>query len=411
MRCSLKRIVLPLLIVGGLSSCSQSPGPPSGTASPAPIATAAQPTPLASVATPVASAEIFVAVTDRYESTIEVGQNGYPLLKPVLNSELPEGLGDDLEMLALETPEQIEGFDSKVLPLLRDSFTKESFAPQGRLQAGTEDINYRGLRHLVGLLVQRADQLRDEKDLNGALELVKLPIALAGAMESRPETVSVNLFSAGYASSSLAWIQSSLESGALDGKSIGELQQYLSLHSPNYGHVKETITVDFAQLTNSLATEEGRQMMGIGQVEESTLEKWQKQLVDIYQEATELYLTQQLDADTFNRTVRKASGPIQGLVIDYPPMATMQKRYFAEYKATQLGLALVGPDASQWKELESGELLDKFFSQEPETAEALKALLKIERDDKTVKIMGQMEQFELLAPGVEPVFFEYRKPN
>jgi hypothetical protein len=400
---SWKRFLLPLLFIGGLSSCAQKAVTPSKTATPAPVTTTAQP---AASASPVSS-EVFVAVTDRYEMEMEEGQNGYPLLQPILNSELPEGLGDDLELVALDTPEQIKSFDLMLLPTLRDGFRKKRFAPPGLLQAGTADINYRGLRHLVSLVVQRAEQ-QQGADMQSALGLIELPLALAGAMQSRPETVSVNLFSAGYASSVLSWIQTALESGALDQTAIGRLQKLLSKYTPSYSHVEETITVDFAQLTNSLATEEGREMMGIGQVQDSTLQTWRQQLSDIYQQATKLYLTQKLDADAFNETVMKASGPIQGLVIDYPAMATMQKRYFAEYKATELGLAMVGPDAAKWKSLDSDKLLESFFQNEPETVDALKALLKVERDGESFKIVGQMEQFELLAPGVEPILFEHR---
>ena len=88
----------------------------------------------------------------------------------------------------------------------------------------------------------------------------------------------------------------------------------------------------------------------------------------------------------------------------------MQKRYFAEYKATELGLALVGPEAARWKDVPSGELVEQYFADQPETVAALKELVKVERDGQTFKVVGRLEHFELLAPGVEPVLFEHRAP-
>ena len=294
---------------------------------------------------------VFVAVTERYEAEPEGGQNGFEILEPLLNSQLPEGLGDDLEMVSLDEPDQIKAFDTKLVPTLKEGMSRKGFVPKARLMAGEGDINYRGLRHLVGLLGLRAEQRLEKGDLKGATELVELPISLAAAMQSRPETVSVNLFSAGYASTSIAWIQGALEGGALDADSIARLQKLLSANSPSYPHLQETITVDFAQLVNSLNTEEGRGMMGIGQVEDTTLESWRKQLFEIYARATKLYETSSGSAEAFNQTVMGAAVPIQGLVLDYPEVVTMQKRYFAEYKATELGLALVGPEAARWKDV------------------------------------------------------------
>ena len=96
-----KKNLLLLLVIGGLSSCAQTGLAPSPTATPTPLATAAlQPTPQIS-----ADPGLFAAVTDRYEAEVVEGQNGYPLLKPILNSELPEGLGDDLEMVSVDSPE------------------------------------------------------------------------------------------------------------------------------------------------------------------------------------------------------------------------------------------------------------------------------------------------------------------
>ena len=410
MRFSQIKMFLLAATASAICSCSQpaDPGVPSST--PEPMASS-QATPEAS-STPaeVVDEAVFVAVTERYEAEPESGQNGFEVLEPLLNSQLPEGLGDDLEMVSLDEPEQIKAFDSKLLPTLKKGMGRKGFVPKARLLAGEGDINYRGLRHLVSLLGTRAEQRLEQGDVKGATELVEMPLSLASAMQSRPETVSVNLFSAGYASTSVAWIQGALESGALDAETIARLQKVLAANSPSYPHLQETITVDFAQLVNSLNIEEGRAMMGIGQVEESTLESWRKQLFEIYARATKLYETSPGSAEAFNQTVMQAAVPIQGLVLDYPEVVTMQKRYFAEYKATELGLALVGPEAARWKDVPSGELVEQYFADQPETVAALKELVKVERDGQTFKVVGRLEHFELLAPGVEPVLFEHRAP-
>jgi hypothetical protein len=410
MRFSQIKLFLVAATATAICSCSQPTDPGVPSATPSPLASA-EATPKAdSTPAEVVDEAIFMAVTERYEADPEGGQNGYEILEPLLNSQLPEGMGDDLEMVSLDEPEQIVVFDAKLLPKLKEGMSRKGFVPKARLLAGEGDINYRGLRHLVGLVGLRAEQRLEQGDVKGATELVELPISLAAAMQSRPETVSVNLFSAGYASTSVAWIQGALESGALDGASIDRLQKLLAANSPSYPHLRETITVDFAQLLNSLNTEEGRGMMGIGQVEDSTLEQWRKQLLDIYARATKLYETSPGGAEAFNQTVMQAAVPIQGLVLDYPAVVAMQKRYFAEYKATELGLALVGAQKDKWKDVPSEELVEKFFKDEPETVSALNELVKIERDGQALKVVGRMEQFELLAPGVEPVLFEHQPP-
>ena len=411
MRFSQIRLFLLAATTTLVCSCSQPTDPGVSSATSGPAATA-EATPEVS-STPAEAAvdeSVFVAVTEQYEAVPEAGENGFDVLEPLLNSKLPEGMGNDLEMVSLDEPEQIAAFDTKLVPKLKEGMSRKGFMPKARLLAGEGDINYRGLRHLVGLLGLRAEQRLEKGDVSGAMELAELPISLASAMQSRPETVSVNLFSAGYASTSIAWIQSALETGALNGESIARIQKFLAANSPDYPHLQQTITVDFAQLVNSLNTEEGRGMMGIGQVENTTLETWRKQLVEIYARAVKLYETAPMNADAFNQTVMQAAVPIQGLVIDYPAMAAMQKRYFAEFKATELGLALVGPEAAKWKDVPAEELIGKFFADQPETVSALHDFIRIEREDAAVKIVGQMAQFELLAPGVEPVLFEH-KPN
>ena len=127
----------------------------------------------------------------------------------------------------------------------------------------------------------------------------------------------------------------------------------------------------------------------------------------IHQKATLLFAFDGDGATSFNQEILKASGPIQGLVIDYPEVATMQKHAFAKYKSMELGLTLLGPQGAELRKQPSEEIIQQIFSSDPETVKALKALLVIEVQDESFKVLGRSGQFDLLAPGVNPVFFEF----
>lgn len=398
-----------------LQSCQQSPvGEP--TVSPSPASTQLAVTPSATPAlTPAVNATdiqaVFKAVTTRYESTVVPEDDGYTILEPLLNGPLPSGLASDLEELRLETAEQKQKFDTHLLPLLMEGMGKPTFVPTRVLQAGGPLINFRGLRQLVRLTAERADQLWSEGKKKKAQEVLAAPLALAQAMRSRPQTVSSYLFEASYAESSLNLIPKWLEDSGAAPELVLELSQLVRQQAPNYDQLRETVDVDFAQLFNSLKTAEGRENLGIGQLEPSTLARWKDQLKTIYLEAIKLYeLEENEDGTAFTQAVLAASTPIQGIVIDYPAVSTMQKHSFARYKAYELGLALLGPTSKELKALESEELIKKVFAAEPDTAVAVVSLVQVELKGDSIRIVGKPGIFELIAPGVEPVFFEYH-PN
>lgn len=390
-----------------LAGCQQAPEP-APSASPVALVSPVETSLPVTTADPAEEKALFAALTEQYQADVEASRNGYPIVEPFLKGELPEGMGEDLYELSLESSEEQAAFDSKLLPTLKNSFSKPIFVPKSELVAGDTEVNYRGLRHLVGLLTQRAEQVWEKGDKQQALELAQLPLNLSSAMRVRPETASVNLFSSNYSEATLALIPSWMESGNMDPESVDDLRSMLEASSPDYAHLRETVSVDFAQLLNSLDSEKGREMLGIGQVEPSTLELWKKQLLAIHGEAVRLYDEAPLDPAAFNQSVRAASGPIQGLVIDYPEVATMQKHWFAKYKASELGLALLGPKGPELSKLDSEQLIGEVLQDDQATEDAVKALLEIKIDQESIVVMGQPGQFELLAPGVEPVFFEHR---
>jgi hypothetical protein len=351
----------------------------------------------------------FQELTAEFESPVPPDSDVYVALKPILEGNLPKGLGDDVNALDLESPAQVQAFDESLLPLLEEALEKPYFAPDTKLQAtGFGTVDYRGIRTVVNLITTRADQLWSQGEREEAVDLLELPLNLSVAMQSRPETASVNLFSSGYAEAAVSLAQEWLESPDVKPDTVDELAEALEEASPSYPHLQETVTVDFAQLYNSLETEEGRSQLGIGQVQDTTLQAWNSQLLAIHGEASRLYDTRPMDPAAFNKTVLDASGPIQGLVIDYPEVATMQKHAFAKYKATELGLALLGSRGESLRELPSDKMIETVFQENLETAQVLKNLLEVSVDEERIRIEGRDGQFELLVPGVNPVFFQHR---
>lgn len=375
---------------------------------PTPLAAAtAQPSPSHSLSPSPAHTSVeldVLAIRRAYESPVEDEDNGFLGVSKLLQEQ------DSIFDLALETEEQRKSFDQTILPRLMESFGKPYFLPPRTLAGEEEPVDYRGLRHLVGLVIQRADQMWKEGERSRALLIGLQPLHLAHAMRSRPETASVNLFSGLYAESSLrlatGWLASPLSV-----QELAVLESHLQQTTPTYTHLEETVRVDFAKLLSAMETEEGREQLGIGTIETSTKERWVEQLKAIFGKATELYTPAGTEPESFNEQVLQAATQIQGLVIDYPEVSTMQKRSFALHKATQLGVALLGPAGPELRKLSSDEIVARHFQDSPEMVEILKELIKVEVGEDSIVVKGQKEPFELLAPGVEPVFFNYNAPN
>ena len=349
----------------------------------------------------------FVRLTETYEVQVAENEDGYPILKPLLSGQLPPEMGEDLQTFSLETPEQQDIFDTHLLPILEDSFSRRYFVTSNKLEAGDEQADFRTLRHLVNLLTTRADQVWKEGDNERALALASLPLQLSASMRNRPETVSVNLFSSNYAESTLILIPKWIESEQFRPQDHQKLLAMIQESAPSYSHLQETVSVDFAQLSNSLQSEKGRENLGIGRLEPSTLKKWLSQLNEIYSEAIKLYTPGSDEGSSFNERVLKASTLIQGLVIDYPQVATMQRHSFAKYKSTELGLALLGPEGDSLKSLSSEEVVERVFASQVDNLPVLKSILLVEHQGKSLRVMGKLGKFELLAPGVSPIFFEF----
>lgn len=345
-------------------------------------------------------------MTESFQASIEKEKNGLTSLEGILAGRLPEGMTGTLYDLSIDSEADRTQFDTHLLPLLRQAFTAEVFAPAGELAVGDSSLDYRGLRHLVGLVAQRAEQHWLKGDKESALELASYPLSLARAMQARPETASANLFSQGYASITLDLIPLWLESQKLDPEVVASLRQALKENSPSYGHVEQTVTVDFAQLLNSLETSEGRGRLGIGMVEKRTLEIWTAQVLQLYAEAKKLYSPGGGGLDSFNDAFRASAEPIQGVVIPYPEVATSQKHFFAKYKSTELGLALLSDD---FKSLSLEQLIEKLYPDDEKTRALLKDCLELEKSQTSIRILGKKDYFALISPMEAPVLFEYHQ--
>lgn len=399
---------LSLLLVG----CQQAASPPqsSSTTAPTPAASiASTPTP---AETPLASTQNLIAlqeVTAKFEVAVDDNKDGYLVAAKLLKGELPKGIEGSVFDISLDNEAEQALFDSKLLPILQESFTKPLFVPNRKLVAGDQEVDFRGLRHLVRLVGQRADQHWAAGDKDKALKLAALPLSLAASMQAHPETVSVNLFSSAYAETTLDLIPLWLESEELKPETAAKLHGVLKSFSPNFGHIQETVAADFALLLNSLDDEEGRGRLGIGLVEDSTLALWKGQLASLFEQATALALPDKSDVEAFNKAFRAAADPIQGTVPPYPEMVTSQKRSFAKYKATELGLALLGPQGSELRKLETEQLLQKVFPEEPTTREMLKASVDVNATESSVTIVGKQHVFSLISPEEGPSLFEYHQ--
>lgn len=402
-------VSLGLLIAG----CHQPVQPaPSVTQSPVAIETtvAATPTPM-STQSPSMDGHLvaFQAVTKEFEAPIPEDTDGYSLVEPLLSGKLPGQDEGSVYDLTLDTVQAQQAFDQNILPLLQKSFASATFVPNRELVVGDAGVDYRGLRHLVGLVGQRADQHWAAGNKDSALELASLPIALAKAMQARPETASVNLFSLGYAGTTIDLIPHWLESGKSDSKVVVRLRDILKASSPNYRHLQQTVTVDFAQLLNSLDSDDGRSRLGIGLVEAPTLTRWKKQIVVLFEEAQKLYLPDGGNVEAFNEAFRAASEPIQGVVIPYPEVATSQKHSFLRFKAAELGLLLLSEGGDKVPQLELETVIGKLAVKDEATANVLRENLDLELTETSIRILGKQEKFSLISPQQAPVLFEYHR--
>ncbi len=385
----------------GVAGCRQAIKPVS---SPTPAATTAA-TPSAS---PVDTASLSISeITEQYESPVDEAQNGLPSLLPLLTDEAQT---DRLSELSLEKKEDLAYFDGEIAPLLQSAFRQPYFLPAHKLLSGQQELNYRSLRRLVELATERAQLHWEAGQKDQALELVGLPLTLAKAMQSRPETVSVNLFSSSYANFSLDRIGGWLGDGQLNADEMVQLSKLLAENRPQYEHLEKSISVDFSQISNSLDDPETRNSLGMSFAKPEDIDVWKKELLSLYGPAKALYTTEQIDPRIFNDAVLKVSPQIQGLVIDYPTVVTMQKHAFSAYLATELALTMERHRLSKdGAVLDQSSLLKETFPEDERAAQVADALLEMKKGTLPgdFQIVGRASLFELMSPGAPAVFYEH----
>lgn len=379
------------------------------TAPPVPSGTPPAPAPAVST-TPEGTEQIdseavekaFKDITAHYEAG-PTGDLGYPLIQPFLAEEKLEGIVS----LNLEDPKAARKFESDIFPILKKSFSSPAFFPKERLLEGQSPINYRGLRSLVGMVAKWAEETWDKGDHEAAVGIASLPLSLAHAIKSRPETVSVNLFSSSYGEMTLDLFADWAEDSPNQSKLLALMLESLKKYRVPLAHLRETILVDFAKISNSLNDEQGRAALGIGQSDHASKERWRSQLTALYLSAKDLVLLKPQSTEAFNGLITSADGPIQGLVIDYPHIVTIQLHYFAKYRALEIGLTLLSPEGKPLKKLPSEEIVKKLFASDPEAVEMLNQLIEVKVDGEEIRVVGKSGRFDLLAPGEPPSFFEY----
>lgn len=406
------------LLAGGLSlsllAGCQAPARTAPTPAPSgsPVA-AATGTPAATG--PVAETMLYAEITGRYQAPVNEAENGWPILKPKLQPETPDGPlpSERLGALSLsDKPEDLAFFDKEVLPILQQSFSKPAFVETHPLLMGKDPLtaNYRDLRQLCELLGQRADLLWKQGKKKEALEMLRLPLSLAKALQSRPETVSVNDFSSSYARAALRDIADWAGDNSLKGAELEQAAKMLAEYRPHYAHVVETITVDFAQLENSINDKAIREEnLGLGLARTQDLTLWKEQLRGLLDEAKKLYGFQPSDAQLFNDEVMKMSAQVHGLVIDYPQITTQQKHAYASYLATELALALERHRLSgNKKPLEAAKLVETTFAGDADAQEAANALLvyKPGQAPGSFTISSRGDVFKLLSPEGFVTFYQ-----
>lgn len=394
-------------LIGGLlavltTGCNRPPEPATPSATPPPAVSAS---PGVSVA--------YTEITDRYQASPPEGDNGWPLLRPLLGSsdagEPP--LSEKLEA-GLDSPADIAYFDQKVLPLVEQAFQKPAFFEPHPLLSGRDPLNfhYRDLRQVCDLITERAEQLWKEGKKSEALELLKLPLGLARAMQSRPETVSVNLFSGPfYANSALRIVAEWASDNTLKGAELEQARQILARHRPSYAHIVDTIAVDFAQFENSLGDETTRtEILGLGLAKPEDVELWKAQMRSLLADAQKLYGLEPGDAQTFNQSVSKMAPQVQGLVGEYPQHSTQQKLAYATFLATEMALTLEKHrQSTEKKPLDAAALLETTFGDDGEARKAAEALLvyKPGPTSQNFAISGKADVFALVVPEA-PLFYQ-----
>lgn len=365
------------------------------------------PTPVVS-ASAVPQGELsYDEILANYQAPVADDQNGWPLLKPLLVASEPDApvLFDRLALLDLSNPADLSFFDQEVYPTLKLALSRPFFAEPHPLLSGRDPLmtQYRSLRTVCDLLGQRADLLWESGKKTEALEMVALPLSLAKAMQARLETVSVNLFSSGYATTSLGHIAEWAANGSLTEPELGKARELVAANRPSYQHLRSSLEVDFAQLEHSLGDEKTRtEVLGLGMARPEEITRWAEEVRGLHGEAQKLYAAEIVAPEAFNDAVMKRSSQVHGLVLDYPPMVEMQKRSYASYLATEIALALEAHRLAKTKAPAPDALLLEIFAGDSQAQQMVNALLLVQYPAEQVPerflIAGQPGAFKVTAP-------------
>ncbi len=350
----------------------------------------------------VDSLAMFIEVTQDFEKIPEDEDNGYVSLA-ARSSELQD------ESFNLTSKEEREHFDKVVLPLFEEIASKPIFASTQRLLAGRAQVDYRELRRLVQAVNDRAAQAWEAGDRAQAVKLFGWPLALAHSMQARPETVSVNLFSYSYMGSSLDLLQEWLTLSNPNVEDLERIAEQLRKFRPDHDHLVRTITVDFAQLHNSLGEESVRGNLGVAFSGEELLEAWREELLGLHQRGLELYKKPLMEKEAFNDSIRKASPQLQGLIIDYPEVLTMQRRWYTYYLAMELAVAIELQAQKQKSEtVDPGRVATELFAEDEPATFGLNSYLELKAGSEPGRftLVGRKEVFKLISPDEELLFYK-----
>lgn len=412
-RFALRALPCGLFLALYLSGCTQAPSPPAPAPTTAASSTPTLPTDIS--ATPAGELS-YAEINARYAATVPESDNGWPIVKPLLKPAV-EGQAapwDRYEALAIsDKPADLAVFDKEVLPKLKEGFSKPTFFEPHQLLSGRDplSLHYRQLRTLCDQIAERSDLLWEAGNKGEALELLRLPLSLSKALQRRPETVSLNLFSSAYASSALRDIADWTSTNSLKEPELSQASELLAEFRPSYSHLTDCLSVDFAQLDNSIKDGPTRtEVLGLGMASPEDLKLWSEQVGQLRADAQKLYEVEGADPRTFNQAVLKMSPQVHGLVLEYPELTTMQKHAFATYLATELALALERMRLSDIKAPDEKALLEAVFAGDAGAQQAATELLTVQypagQVPKTFAINGRGKVFALAAPDGKITFYQ-----
>lgn len=361
----------------------------------------------------------FFELIKAYEAPVTAQDNGWTLMKPLLGKDLSSttgaSLSERIDGLDLSRKADLAFFDERVLPVVRQAFVRKNFLGPHKLLLGQDPLNphYRTLRRICELVGERAGILFKQGKSKEALALIELPLSLNEAMERRPETVSIGLFSLSFAQAGLRPLNAWLKTGAPTPAQLAPVGQLLKRLRPNLAHLQQMVAVDFAQLDHSLATETIRsQVLGLGMSSPADIATWRAEVVEL------LPITQALidprapgatdPVRAFNLAVVKLSTPVQGLILEYPAMLASVRFGYASYLATEVAVELKrqqvkGVAVAQ----KSDNAVSVLFQDSPEALAAAKELMLItpDVDGDGFVILGQAKPFKAISPESPPMLY------